>query len=109
MAGAESYFLKDEAPLKIHKILKEVYNSEVLMTPNFAEKTLSLINNGGRKQHSIYIIEDYELAILKQLSLGNSYRQIANQFHINSTTIKMEIKNCLEKLRFNWSKNQGSN
>ncbi len=101
MAGASGYLLKDESPGKIHHSIEMVMQGGAPMSAGIASKVLNLIRlqPSSFDEQEDFGLTPRELEILKHLSKGLSYDQIAGNLFISSGTVRKHIENIYKKLQ----------
>lgn len=103
--GATSYLLKSETPNEILKAVNEVHQGGSAMTSSVARKVLNyykLQQTGGNKlekQKKLYHISDREEEVLKLLSEGLLYKEVAERMYISVKTLKSHIYRIYGKLQ----------
>lgn len=99
LAGATGYLLKKTAPARILEAIEEVQQGGASMSASIVKKVISFFN---RKQPvNEYTLSQRELAILKCLVNGDSYKMIAAHCHISIGTVRSHINNIYKKLHIN--------
>ncbi len=100
VAGASGYLLKDESPGELINAIEEVVDGGAPMSPTIANKTLSLIRLQAQKPTEIpdFELTKRELEILSLISLGKTYKKIADQLFISPKTVKKHVENIYNKL-----------
>ncbi|MGB3946492.1 MAG: response regulator transcription factor [Bacteroidia bacterium] len=109
LAGATGYLIKDETTAKIVDAIKNIIDGGAPMSPNIALKTIDLIKRKNaesvKKNIAIspqsYNLTPREIEVLELLSIGKSYKQIADQLFVSDKTIKKHIENIYNKLHVN--------
>jgi len=97
-AGATGYLLKKTSPDKILEAITEVYNGGSPMSAQIARKVI------GAFQKKNPIDETSELTpkekeILKALSKGLRYKEIAHEMEISMDTVRTHVRHIYEKLQ----------
>ena len=91
-AGASGYLLKDTSPVELLGHIKEVYEGGAPMSSTIARRIIN----------SFRVIEnplsERETEILRMLSKGLNYKEIAEQVFLSPHTVKTHIKNIYSKL-----------
>ncbi len=91
-AGASGYLLKDTSPADLLVHIKEVFDGGAPMSSQIARRIIS----------SFRIIEnplsERETEILKMLSMGMNYKDVAEEIYLSPHTVKTHIKNIYAKL-----------
>jgi len=93
--GASGYLLKDTDPADLLMHIKEVYQGGSPMSSQVARRIIS----------SFRIIEnplsERETEVLKLLSKGMNYKEVADEVFLSPHTVKTHIKNIYAKLHVN--------
>ena len=100
--GASGYLLKDTPPARLMESIVEAYNGGAPMSPSIAKKVLALFQKhlsptpdaAGEK----YNLTNREKDILLGLVNGQSYKMIAEVYHISFDTVRTHVRNIYEKL-----------
>jgi NarL family two-component system response regulator LiaR len=100
-AGAHAYIIKKSKPYQILDAIKEVYHGERPISSCIARKILQYIplEDNSIATQSEFHITSKESDILKLLSKGLSYQQIADLSSISIKTMKWHIYNIYKKLQ----------
>lgn len=103
LAGASGYLLKDDKPEAIHRSIYQVLDGGVPMSADIAQKALNLIRNGQPKRGKVvdYGLTSREEDVLKQLSTGLQYQEIADNLFISKGTVRKHVENIYRKLQVN--------
>lgn len=101
-AGATGYILKNTRPGEVVSQIKALHSGGSPISPNVARVLLDEF----RKDNSSRIQEDYRLTprekeIMKGIIKGYTYREIAEQYNIASSTVKKHILHIYKKLEVN--------
>ncbi|MEM1258616.1 MAG: response regulator transcription factor [Bacteroidota bacterium] len=91
-AGASGYLLKDTSPAELLVHIREVYDGGAPMSNSIARRIINsfrVIDNP---------LSDRETEILKMLSKGLNYKEIAHEVFLSPHTVKTHIKNIYAKL-----------
>jgi DNA-binding NarL/FixJ family response regulator len=99
-AGAHSYIVKKSKAYQILDAIKELYNGEMPISSCIARKMLNHIpqENSNVEAQSSFHITAKESDILKLLSKGHSYQQIADLSFVSIKTTRRHIYNIYKKL-----------
>lgn len=100
-AGAIGYLVKGESLEKIVNSIKEAYSGGVPMSNNIARKVLKYFNEIIDSAFLIEKLTLTEMEILKLLSEGHQYKEIAFKKYVSTETIKKHIGNIYKKLGVN--------
>ena len=96
-AGASGYLLKKTEPVKILEAIKEVYNGGSPMSSQIARKVIaSFQTKNGIEETDALTPKEKE--ILKALSKGLRYKEIAFEMHISIETVRSHVRHIYEKL-----------
>lgn len=91
-AGASGYLLKDTSPAELLVHIREVYDGGAPMSSTIARRIIN----------SFRVIEnplsERETEILRMLSKGLNYKEIAERVFLSPHTVKTHIKNIYSKL-----------
>ena len=91
-AGASGYLLKDTSPVDLLRHIREVYEGGSPMSSQIARRIINsfrIIKNP---------LSDRETEILRHLSQGKNYKDVADELFLSPHTIKSHIKNIYAKL-----------
>jgi DNA-binding NarL/FixJ family response regulator len=95
-AGATGYILKKASHQKILDSLEELYNGGSPMSTSIARK---VINRFKKPETNDFLnITEREKEILSLLGKGLLYKEIAEQLHITTGTVKQHLHKIYEKL-----------
>ncbi|HEY9363351.1 MAG TPA: response regulator transcription factor [Chitinophagaceae bacterium] len=99
-AGASGYILKKTAPAKLLEAIRELYEGGAPMSSLIARKVVDAFqtkaSNTGEK--NIQQLSLREKEILKWLSRGLSYKEIAAELFISQETVRKHVYHIYEKL-----------
>lgn len=97
-AGASGYLLKKTEPVKILEAIKEVYSGGSPMSAQIARKVIASFQapNGIDETG---LLTPKEKEILKALSKGLRYKEIASDMHISIETVRSHVRKIYEKLQ----------
>ncbi len=93
--GASGYLLKDTNPADLLVHIKEVFNGGSPMSSQVARRIINsfrIIDNP---------LSSRETEVLKILSKGMNYKEVASELFLSPHTIKTHIKNIYSKLHVN--------
>ena len=97
-AGASGYLLKNTGLLQIAESIKELHEGGSPMSANIARKLVSLFHEKSKVASPIDVLSNRENEILQLLSKGLLYKEIADQLHISTGTVRQHIHKIYEKL-----------
>ena len=95
-AGASGYILKKASQQKILDSIEELYNGGAPMSISIARKVINRFKEPEKKE--ALNITEREKEILTLLSKGLLYKEIGEQLHITTGTVKQHIHKIYEKL-----------
>jgi DNA-binding NarL/FixJ family response regulator len=95
-AGASGYILKKASQQKILDSLEELYKGGAPMSTSIARKVINRFKEPEVKE--MLNITEREKEILALLSKGLLYKEIAEQLHIATGTVKQHIHKIYEKM-----------
>ncbi len=93
--GASGYLLKDTNPADLLVHIREVYNGGSPMSSQVARRIINsfrIIDNP---------LSERETEVLKMLSKGMNYKDVADEIFLSPHTVKTHIKNIYSKLHVN--------
>jgi DNA-binding NarL/FixJ family response regulator len=95
-AGASGYILKTASQQKILDSIEELYHGGAPMSTQIARKVI----NRFKKPETPELLQltDREREVLTLLSKGLLYKEIGQELHITTGTVKQHIHNVYEKL-----------
>ena len=97
-AGASGYLLKNTGLLQIAESVKELYEGGSPMSANIARKMVNLFRDTDKKTPFLDLLSNREKEILQLLAKGLLYKEIAEQLHITTGTVRIHIHKIYEKL-----------
>ncbi len=102
-AGASGYVLKNCDPRDLVSQIKSVHHGGSPISPNVAR---TLLNEMYQQHEKNKVPQDYhltkrEIEICKAIIDGLTYRQMADELHMASSTAKKHILNIYKKLEVN--------
>ena len=97
-AGASGYLLKNTGLLQIAESVKELHEGGSPMSANIARKMVNLFRDNDKKNPFLDLLSNREKEILQLLAKGLLYKEIAEQLHITTGTVRIHIHKIYEKL-----------
>lgn len=97
-AGASGYLLKNTGLVQLIESLKELHNGGSPMSANIARKLVSVFREKEINPKAIDVLSNRENEILQLLAKGLLYKEIADQLHISTATVRQHIHKIYEKL-----------
>lgn len=96
-AGASGYLLKNTGLVQLIEALKELHTGGSPMSANIARKLVTVFRNEPNKE-ALSVLSSRENEVLQLLSKGLLYKEIAEQLHISTATVRQHIHKIYEKL-----------
>jgi DNA-binding NarL/FixJ family response regulator len=96
--GASGYLLKNTGLVQLVESIKELYNGGSPMSANIARKLVTVFRNKEKEVEPVEQLSHRENEILQLLSKGLLYKEIADQLHIATNTVRQHIHKIYEKL-----------
>jgi DNA-binding NarL/FixJ family response regulator len=98
-AGASGYLLKRTAPAKLLDAIREVCAGGSPMTPEMARRVVQHFQSPASSGQSLPPLSPRETDVLNQLSMGFTYKEIADHLQIGLGTLQGYISTVYDKLR----------
>lgn len=99
-AGADGYFLKQTAPMKLIDGIADVVEGGAPMSPSVARRVLALVSGRKRDQAAVqFDLTAREREILALLVKGWTYKRIASELGISFGTVNKHVGHVYAKLR----------
>ena len=98
-AGADGYLLKRASIIDILEAIKQVNFGGVPMTATIAHQVLKMFRDFAPKPERFEILTQREDEVLKALTEGLDYKQIAQRFFLSLDTVRNHIRHIYEKLQ----------
>ena len=99
-AGASGYLLKSTPPGKIMDAIRDLYEGGAPMSAQIARKVVASFSKPATDNNNAYeeILSEREREVLRLLSRGMIYKQIAEELDISRETVKSHCHRIYEKL-----------
>jgi DNA-binding NarL/FixJ family response regulator len=101
-SGAKGYLLKNLEPPELYGMLDRLRQGEAAISGSMAAKILREFRQGESSQDSgaepVDELTSREIEVLEQVVTGASNKEIADTLHITENTVKIHLRNILEKL-----------
>ena len=101
-SGAQGYLLKDLEPFQLYALLESISRGEAPLSGAIAAKILKEFSRpSGAASQVAEVIDELtprETQILQLVAEGKSNKDIADELVISENTVKIHIRNILEKL-----------
>ena len=104
-AGADGYLLKKTAVPELLAQLRSVVDGGSPLTPGVARSLLDLVRRGNEKPEqaraapSRLDLSEREQEVLRCLTRGLSYKQVADQLGVSADTVRTYIRRMYQKLQ----------
>jgi DNA-binding NarL/FixJ family response regulator len=100
--GAQGYLLKDLELKQFVELLQTISKGEAILSSTMATKIFKEFNKNERESKtsdpSVDELTDRETTILRHVAEGLLNKEIADQLGISENTVKIHLRNILEKL-----------
>lgn len=101
-SGAKGYLLKNLEPQELYGMLDRLRQGEAPISGAMAAKILREFqypeHNQTKKGDTVDELTAREVEVLEQVVTGASNKEIADTLHITENTVKIHLRNILEKL-----------
>jgi DNA-binding NarL/FixJ family response regulator len=100
-SGADGYILKDIEGEEFIKLLSNIMEGDIAVSPWVADKIAKkLFRHPGRldSTRSVNELTNKEVEVLKLVAHGATNKEIASSLNISDNTVKYHLRNIMEKL-----------
>jgi len=97
-AGASGYLLKRTPPQKLFEAIKEVHEGGAPMSPEMARRVVQHFQQTPEPLSEVQKLTPRERDVLDQLAKGFRYKEIEDNLHISTGTLRSYIASVYEKL-----------
>jgi DNA-binding NarL/FixJ family response regulator len=102
-AGARGYLLKTVTIDELHEAILTLYSGGTTMTPHLARRLLEEFNRltAGKRpggEEEVAKLTAREREVLELVAMGQSNQEIADKLVVAVNTVKVHLRNTLEKL-----------
>jgi DNA-binding NarL/FixJ family response regulator len=97
-AGACGYLLKDTPPDRLLEALAQVHRGGAVMSPGISRKVLTMFQRIAPPRGVDHDLTEREVDVLRQLSDGLAYKQIAAALKVSIDTVRYHLRNIYGKL-----------
>lgn len=106
-AGASDYCTKNQEPEEILRIIEKVYDGDNEIRASIVKKITNQFTAVEERQRSLLymfnkmiVLSKVELDILKSLCMNKSYDDIADERHIEPSTVRTHVHRILKKMEY---------
>ena len=101
--GAKGYLLKDLEPQQLYKMLDGIRQGEAALSGAMASKILQEFRqpepDQAQSSGGVDELTPREVEVLEEVVTGATNKEIAERLHITENTVKIHLRNILEKLQ----------
>jgi len=97
-AGASGYLLKRSQPQEIVQAIELLYAGGAPMSAEVARKVVDFFQQRTKGKSDLEKLSSREMEILKELSKGYRYKEIADHLKISIETVRSHVHHIYEKL-----------
>ena len=98
-SGAMGYMMKDTSSEELIKAIRDTYHDRHVLQPEVARKLMRDIQIQDERSMHAKALTERETEILKQVTLGKTNQEIADELVLSERTVRTHITNILAKLR----------
>ena len=98
MAGASGYLLKRTAPQKLLEAIHEVHEGGVPLTPEMARRMIRHFQQVPQPAPELQWLGPREREVLHQLAQGFRYKEIEDNLHMSTGTLRTHVAGIYKKL-----------
>jgi two-component system nitrate/nitrite response regulator NarL len=101
-SGAKGYLLKNLDPQELYSMLDKVRRGEAAISGAMAAKILQEFRQPEKDKEQagkIDALTDRETEVLEEVVTGATNKEIAERLHITENTVKIHLRNILEKMQ----------
>jgi len=102
-AGAKGYVLKESNAQQMLQTIREVYQGNVILSPNQATKIMERFHSLRKEKLETELahLTEREKDILKLVSQGATNREIADELKLSTQTVRNRLSQVFSKLHVN--------
>jgi NarL family two-component system response regulator LiaR len=98
-SGAMGYIMKDTSADELIRAIRDTYHNKPVLQPEIARKLMRDIQNPVPQTTIENTLTDREMEIMRQVALGKTNQEIADELVVSERTVRTHITNILAKLR----------
>lgn len=98
-SGAIGYLMKDSSADDLINAIRDTYENKPVLQPEIARKLMHDIQGQESRKPLKNTLTDREIEILRQVALGKTNQEIADELVVSERTVRTHITNILAKLR----------
>ena len=98
-SGAIGYLMKDSSADDLINAIRDTYENKPVLQPEIARKLMRDIQTQESEKPPKNTLTDREIEILRQVALGKTNQEIADELVVSERTVRTHITNILAKLR----------
>jgi NarL family two-component system response regulator LiaR len=98
-SGAIGYLMKDSSADDLISAIRDTYENKPVLQPEIARKLMHDIQTQESEKPPKNTLTDREVEILRQVALGKTNQEIADELVVSERTVRTHITNILAKLR----------
>jgi NarL family two-component system response regulator LiaR len=98
-SGAIGYLMKDSSADELIQAVRDTHSNRPALQPEIARKLMHDIQNPESQKVDETTLTEREVEILRQVALGRTNQEIADELVISERTVRTHITNILAKLR----------
>lgn len=97
-AGARSYVLKDSDAASLERAIEQLLDGGAPITPSLAVHVLKRLRQTQSELIQTEALTEREIEVLKAIARGGSYKSVADQLGLKTSTIASYVKTIYRKL-----------
>ena len=98
-SGAMGYIMKDTSADELIHAIRDTHHNKPVLQPEIARRLMRDIQNPEPQTNIENALTDREMEIIRQVALGKTNQEIADELVVSERTVRTHITNILAKLR----------